>query len=151
MLANGTWLVPTLHAVRSLLTAIDEGDTFPQAIVDKVHLVATAHAESIARAHSAGVKIAMATDCGVGPHGTNLDELELMNKIGLSPLEVLHATTGSAAELLRVDADLGRISPGMRADLVVVDGSPTDVVGLTRRLRGVYLDGLIVERSSPEQ
>jgi imidazolonepropionase-like amidohydrolase len=89
----------------------------------------------------------MGTDCGVGPHGTNLDELELMNKVGLTPVEALHATTGSAAELLRVDSDLGRIAPGMRADLVVVDGSPTDVVGLTERVRGVYLDGEAVERS----
>jgi imidazolonepropionase-like amidohydrolase len=147
MLANGTWLVPTLHAVASLLRAIDEGAPFPQAVVDKARLVATAHQESIARAHSAGVKIAMGTDCGVGPHGTNLDELELMNKVGLTPVEALHATTGSAAELLGVDSDLGRIAPGMRADLVVVDGSPTDVVGLSGRVRGVYLDGAAVERS----
>src|SRR4051794_36513470 len=108
------WLVPTLHAVRSMLRAIDEGDSYPQAVVDKVHLVATAHEESIARAHSAGGKIAMGTDCGVGPHGTNLDELELMNKIGMTPLEALHAAAGAAAELLGVDADLGRIAPGMR-------------------------------------
>jgi imidazolonepropionase-like amidohydrolase len=147
MLANGTWLVPTLHAVQSLLTAIDESDTYPQAIVDKVHLVAASHQDSIARAHSAGVKIAMGTDCGVGPHGTNLEELELMHKAGLSALEALHATTGSAAELLRVDSTVGRIAPGMRADLVVVDGSPGDVRELTERLRGVYLDGLAVERS----
>ncbi len=146
MTMNGTWLVPTLHAVQSLLKAIDEGASFPQAIVDKARLVATAHQESIARAHSAGVKIAMGTDCGVGAHGTNLDELELMNKVGLTPIEALHATTGSAAELLRVDSDLGRIAPGMRADLVVVDGSPTDVVGLTERVRHVYVDGVAVER-----
>jgi imidazolonepropionase-like amidohydrolase len=146
MLLNGTWLVPTLHAVQSLLTAIDEGASYPQAVVDKVHLVATAHEESIARAHAAGVKIAMGTDCGVGQHGTNLTELELMNKVGLSPLEALHATTGSAAELLGVDSDLGRIAPGMRADLVVVDGSPTDLTAISSRLRDVYLDGLLVAR-----
>lgn len=89
----------------------------------------------------------MGTDCGVGPHGTNLDELELMHQAGLTALEALHATTGSAAELLRVDSEVGRIAPGMRADLVVVDGSPTNVHGLTERIRGVYLDGLAVNRS----
>lgn len=144
MLAEGTWLVPTLHAVHSLLSAIDGGAAYPQAVVDKARLVATAHQESIARAHAAGVRIAMGTDCGVGPHGTNLDELELMTKVGLSPLEALHATTGSAAELLRVDSDLGRIAPGMRADLVVVEGSPSDVSALGERIRGVYLDGVAV-------
>lgn len=147
MLANGVWLVPTLHAVRSLLTAIEEGGAYPQAVIDKVHLVAAAHEASIARAHSAGVKIAMGTDCGVGPHGTNLDELELMTKVGMTPLEALHAATGAAAELLGVDAELGRIAPGMRGDLVVVAGSPTNVAGLTSRIRAVYLDGVPVERS----
>src|SRR5215213_7083723 len=47
MLASGTWLVPTLHAVESLLTAINGGATYPQAIVDKINLVTTAHQESI--------------------------------------------------------------------------------------------------------
>jgi imidazolonepropionase-like amidohydrolase len=147
MLTNGTWLVPTLHAVQSLLSAIDQSDTYPPSIVEKVHLVAAAHEDSIGRAHAAGVRIAMGTDCGVGPHGTNLDELELMRKAGLTALEALHATTGSAAELLRVDSEFGRIRPGMRADLVVIDGSPTNVQGLTERVRGVYLDGLAVNRS----
>jgi imidazolonepropionase-like amidohydrolase len=146
MLERGTWLVPTLHAVHSLLQAIDAGTPYPQAVIDKARFVETAHQESIARAHAAGVKIAMGTDCGVGPHGTNLDELELMAKVGLTPLDALHATTGSAAELLGVEEDLGRIAPGMRADLVVVDGSPADVSGLGDRVRGVYLDGVPVER-----
>ncbi len=147
MLDKGAWLVPTLHAVHSLLQAIDAGTPYPQAVIDKARLVATAHQESVARAHAAGVKIAMGTDCGVGPHGTNLDELELMTKAGMSPLATLHATTGSAAQLVGVDQDLGRIAPGMRADLVVVDGSPTDVSSLADRIRGVYLDGVAVDRA----
>ena len=141
MIENGAWLVPTLHAPHSLIKAIDAGAQFPQAVVDKARLVVTAHQEAVARAHSAGVRIAMGTDAGVGAHGTNLEELELMNRVGLSPVEALYATTGSAAALLKVDNELGRIAPGMRADLVVVDGIPTDVVGLPGRARAVYLDG----------
>lgn len=147
MLANGVWLVPTLHAVRSLLAAIEAGAAYPQAVIDKVQIVAAAHEASIAAAHAAGVKIAMGTDCGVGPHGTNLDELELMHQVGMTPLEALHAATGGAAELLGVDAKLGRLAPGMRADLVVVDGSPTDVADLASRVRAVYLDGVPINRS----
>jgi imidazolonepropionase-like amidohydrolase len=59
----------------------------------------------------------------------------------MSAVDVLHATTGSAAELLDVADDRGAIRPGLRADLVVVDGSPDDVSGLGDRVRGVYLDG----------
>lgn len=141
MIEREAWLVPTLHAPYSLVKAIDAGMPFPDAVVEKTKLVVTAHQESIARAHAAGVKIAMGTDAGVGAHGTNLEELTLMNEAGLTPVEALHATTGSAADLLKVDGELGRIAPGMRADLVVVDGSPTDLVGLADRTRAVYLDG----------
>ena len=72
----------------------------------------------------------MGTDGGVGPHGTNLEELELMVEAGMTPLETLHATTGSAAALLDVAEDRGTLRPGLRADLVVVDGSPEDVTGM---------------------
>ena len=86
----------------------------------------------------------MGTDCGVGEHGTNLDELEMMRALGMTATEVLHATTGSAADLLGVEADRGRLRPGLRADLVVVEGSPDDVADIAARVRGVYLDGVHV-------
>ncbi|GGL96735.1 metal-dependent hydrolase family protein [Nakamurella endophytica] len=144
MLQRGAWLVPTLHAPRAVLAAADEGMPLPQAVVDKARSVSDAHRDSVRRAHEAGVRIAMGTDCGVGLHGTNLDELELMTGTGMSPLEALHATTGSAAELLDVAQDRGTLAPGRRADLVVVDGDPGDVTGLAGRVRAVYLDGVRV-------
>ncbi len=42
--------------------------------------------------------------------------------------------------------DRGTIRPGLRADLVVVDGTPDDVTGLGARVRAVYLDGAEVSR-----
>ncbi len=144
MIDKGAWLVPTLHAPYSLVRAIDAGVPFPDSVVEKARLVETVHQETIARAHAAGVRIAMGTDAGVGAHGANLEELVLMNQAGLTPVEALHATTGSAAALLKVDGELGRLAPGMRADLVVVDGDPTDLVGLPDRARAVYLDGVLV-------
>ena len=146
MLQAGAWLVPTLHAPRAVIAAADSGLPIPQSVVDKARFVAGAHADSVRRAHAAGVRIAMGTDCGVGPHGTNLDELGLMTQAGLSPLETLYATTGSAAELMDVATDRGTIRPGQRADLVVVDGDPDDVTRLGERVRAVYLDGAEVRR-----
>ena len=142
MLQRGAWLVPTLHAPRAVIAAAEAGVPIPASSVEKARVTAAAHADSVRRAHEAGVRIAMGTDCGVGAHGTNLEELELMVEAGMSPTEALHATTGSAAELLDVAADRGTIRPGLRADLVVVDGTPDDVSGLGRRVRGVYLDGV---------
>jgi imidazolonepropionase-like amidohydrolase len=146
MLQRGAWLVPTLHAPRAVIAAADAGLPIPKSSVDKARVVAEAHADSVRRAHEAGVRIAMGTDCGVGPHGTNLEELELMVEAGLSPLDALYATTGSAAELLDVAGDRGTIRPGQRADLVVVDGEPGDVTGLGDRVRAVFLDGNEVSR-----
>lgn len=146
MLQRGAWLVPTLHAPRAVITAAEAGLPLPESVVEKARFVAEAHIDSVRRAHEAGVRIAMGTDCGVGAHGTNLEELELMTEAGLSPLAALHATTGSAAELLDVAHDRGTLQPGLRADLVLVDGDPGDVTGLGDRVRAVWLDGVEVSR-----
>jgi imidazolonepropionase-like amidohydrolase len=103
--------------------------------------VQEAHEASVRRAVSAGVRIAMGTDSGVGPHGTNLDELELMAGCGMTPDEVWRATTLSAAELLGVADEFGTLQPGKRADLVVLDGDPHDLGGLAKRVREVWRDG----------
>ena len=149
MLERDAWLVPTLHAPRAVVRAAEAGLPLPAAVVAKAHDVAASHLESVRRAHEAGVRIAMGTDCGVGPHGTNLEELELMAGAGMSPVEVLHATTGSAAALLGVQEDRGTLEPGRRADLVVVDGDPDDLTDLRARVRSVHLDGREVHRRRP--
>lgn len=141
MLAHGTWLVPTLSAPRAVLAAVAAGAALPQAVVDKAVAVQAQHDESVARAHAAGVRIAMGTDSGVGPHGDNLGELQLMADRGMTADEVWHATTLSAARLLRVDDELGSLEPGKRADVVVLDGDAGDLSGLAGRVREVWLDG----------
>lgn len=83
----------------------------------------------------------MGTDSGVGPHGTNLEELELMRTAGMSPADVLVAATSSAAQLLGKDAELGRLAPGHRADLVVVSGDIYDFPALAGNIREVWQDG----------
>ena len=146
MIQRGAWLVPTLHAPRAVIAAAAAGLPIPQSSVDKAHVFAESHVDSVRRAHEAGVRIAMGTDCGVGPHGTNLEELSLMVEAGLTPLETLHAATGSAAELLDVAGDRGTLRPGQRADLVLVDGSAEDVDDLGSRIRQVFLDGVAISR-----
>jgi imidazolonepropionase-like amidohydrolase len=93
---------------------------------------------------AAGVKIAMGTDSGVTPHGNNLRELGLMVDGGMSPAEVLVATTRSAAELMGLSDELGTLETGKRADLVIVEGDPLDVATLADRISSVYQDGVQV-------
>jgi imidazolonepropionase-like amidohydrolase len=144
MLDRGTWLVPTLVAPRAVLAAAAAGASLPANVVEKARLVLEAHEASVRRAVGAGVRIAMGTDSGVGPHGTNLDELALMAGCGMTPDEVWRATTRGAAELLGVAEEFGTLEPGKRADLVVLDGDPHDLTGLDKRVREVWRDGELV-------
>ncbi|WP_037369820.1 metal-dependent hydrolase family protein [Amycolatopsis orientalis] len=141
MLARGTWLVPTLVAPVNVIRAAAAGAALPDAVVQKAKEVAEVHLDSVRRAVEAGVRIAMGTDSGVGPHGTNLEELELMRSAGMSPADVLVAATSSAARLLGKDAELGRLAPGYRADLVVVSGDGYDFPALAGNVREVWQDG----------
>lgn len=144
MLDRGTWLVPTLVAPRGVIEAAEAGVPLPAAVVDKARMVMESHTASISRAVEAGVRIAMGTDSGVTPHGRNLRELPLMADCGMTPAQVLHASTMSAARLLGVENDLGSLEPGKKADLVVIDGDALQLGDLENRVRAVYQDGRLV-------
>ncbi|MGW0835958.1 amidohydrolase family protein [Streptomyces prunicolor] len=141
MLQHDTWLVPTLIAPVSVIRAAESGIQIPEAMLRKAKEVTEAHANSVRRAAEAGVRIAMGTDSGIGPHGSNLDELPLMQSCGMTPAEVLAATTSSAARLLGYD-DLGTVEPGNRADLVLVEGDALDLAALPGNITEVWKDGV---------
>jgi imidazolonepropionase-like amidohydrolase len=144
MLENGTWLVPTLVAPHGVLDAAAAGAPIPSNVLAKARAVVDTHRTSVQRAIQAGVRIAMGTDSGVTPHGLNLRELALMAELGMSPANVLEATTRSAAQLLGVADDRGTIEPGRLADLVLVEGDPYDLPTLSERIVAVYLGGRAV-------
>ena len=141
MLANGTWLVPTLVAPRGVIDAAEAGAAIPEASVAKAREVVETHRASFAKAVAAGVKVAMGTDSGITPHGENLRELQLMVEGGMTPMQAVEATTRSAAELMGLDSELGTLEPGKRADLVVVGGDPIEISTLAGRIEAVYRDG----------
>ena len=88
--------------------------------------------------------IAMGTDAPVWPHGRNLEELERMAQAGMAPMETWRSASLVAAQLMRLDQELGSIEPGKRADLVVLDGDPADLSGLADRVEQVWKDGVRV-------
>jgi imidazolonepropionase-like amidohydrolase len=141
MIERGTWLVPTLIAPIWVIESVDAGAQISEASIRKAHDVVEVHAESFRRAVEAGVKVAMGTDAGVGPHGDNLRELALMTRGGMTAPAVLRSATLEAARLLGVDDDLGTIEAGKLADLVVLGGDPYDFEGIGERVEQVWKGG----------
>jgi imidazolonepropionase-like amidohydrolase len=94
-------------------------------------------------AREAGVLIANGSDMGVFPHGQGARELELMVEFGMSPAEALLASTAVAARLLRLDSKIGTIQPGHVADLVAIDGDPTQTIRALRNVRLVMKEGVL--------
>jgi len=142
MIERGVWLVPTLAAPRAVIAAAESGTRMDEAVIRKAREVLEAHTESFRSAVAAGVRIAMGTDSGVGPHGRNLEELGLMaENSSMSALDAWVATTSSAAALCGVDDQLGTVVPGKLADLVVLDGELTDLDKLAERVWGVWKGG----------
>ncbi|MFS0749342.1 amidohydrolase family protein [Oceanobacillus sp. 1P07AA] len=145
MIEKGTFLVPTLLApVAVLETAKETG--MPETAVQKSKEVIEIHKASIAKAHKAGVKIAMGTDAGVMKHGTNLRELGLMTEAGMTPMEAITASTKTAAECLGWEDKVGTIEEGKLADIIIVKGNPLEDINLlanNENIKTVIKDGKI--------
>ncbi|GLR48513.1 metal-dependent hydrolase family protein [Sphingomonas astaxanthinifaciens] len=89
-----------------------------------------------------GVRICMGGDVGVYAHGDNAREMALMVAGGMRPLEVLAAATAGNAAAFALP-DRGSIRPGLRADLVAVEGDPTADITAVRRVRMVVKNGRV--------
>lgn len=141
MLDHDVFFVPTLSAPRGVQQAVRDGLQVPEWVVRKNEEVIEIHSDSVERAIAAGVKIAMGTDSGVAPHGRNLCEIEYLVERGLSPARALKAGTSTAASLLGAQESVGILRPGMRADLVAIEGDVRTLAGLQDRVRGVWKAG----------
>ena len=98
----------------------------------------------VARMRDAGVPVAAGTDTPIRlaiPGESLHRELELLVESGFSPREALHAATIEPARFFGVDDEMGRIAPGQRADLLLLDGDPLVDVRHLRRIRGVVSRG----------
>ena len=101
--------------------------------------------------HDEGVLLVAGTDApypgvfqGEGIHR----ELELLVEAGLTPLEAITAATRNAALLMKADGEWGTLSPGKRADVLVVRGRPDKNISDSRNIERVFKEGELVDRAS---
>ena len=102
----------------------------------------TAHKKTFKMALDAGVKICMGGDVGVFKHGDNARELEMMVEYGMSPMEVLKSATSINAAMFKMK-DLGNISLGYLADIIAVEGNPTENISTIRKVKLVMKGGTV--------
>ncbi|HWZ16573.1 MAG TPA: amidohydrolase family protein [Mucilaginibacter sp.] len=140
---NGTYLVPTIIAGKSVADSAKIKGYFPPVIARKAMEVGTVIQQTFGKAYKAGVKIAFGTDAGVYAHGQNYKEFQYMVEAGMPPMEAIKAATTSAADLLGISDKTGSISKGKFADIIAVDGNPLEDIGAMKNVTFVMKEGKI--------
>jgi imidazolonepropionase-like amidohydrolase len=95
-----------------------------------------------------GVTICMGGDVGVFTHGDNAREMELMVEYGMKPLDVLKSATSINAEVFGYGDKIGRIKPGLFADIIAVEGDPSVDIKNIRKIKLVMKNGVVYKSTS---
>ncbi len=145
MRENGTALVPTLMAYTGIRERLGTGVFTPQ-VEDKVRETLAVVGQAARRAHAMGIPVLFGTDAGVFEHGRNAEELAMyVELVGMTPEQVLRSATLDAAELLGLEAEIGRLAPGYSADIIAVEGDPLGDISVLENVDFVMVRGRIVE------
>jgi imidazolonepropionase-like amidohydrolase len=130
MVAHGTYITPTFTVYKNFGTSL------------------YALEQSVGQLASAGVHIALGNDYGGGPGdfelGIPMVEIEEMAASGMTPVQIIEASTRNGARLLRLDSQVGTIETGKLADILVVAGDPLADLQALRNVRLVVHDGTII-------
>ncbi|MGC2821663.1 MAG: amidohydrolase family protein [Candidatus Sulfotelmatobacter sp.] len=95
---------------------------------------------------AAGVPMAVGSDVGPFPHGTQAREFVLMVKFGMTPLAVIQADLINGAKLLGWDGQIGSLEPGYFADVIAVSGDPLQDVGVLGKVSFVMKSGVVYKK-----
>ncbi len=107
------------------------------------------HAAEFKKQLAAGVPMAVGSDVGPFPHGTQARELELMVQYGMSPADCLRADLLNGAKLLGWAGQIGELKPGYYADVIAVKGDPVKDISAVTKVGFVMKDGLIWKGGVP--
>jgi imidazolonepropionase-like amidohydrolase len=104
------------------------------------------HALEFRKQLAAGVPVAMGSDVGPFPHGTQAREFVLMVKYGMTPLAALAAGTLNGAKLLGWQGQIGALKAGYLADVIAVPGDPLQDISVLARVGFVMKGGVVYRR-----
>src|SRR5687767_10450606 len=143
MAERGTYMVPTMMAGEAVERAAKSG-VLKGLRAEKALAAAAAMRKAIKIAVANKVQIALGTDAGVIPHGTNAREFVLMVEWGsMSNMDAIKAGTMNAATLLGWEKNLGSLAPGKWADIVAVSGDPLTDIHATEKVAFVMKNGVV--------
>lgn len=145
MKARGTFLVPTLYALESILLPGNPYH-FPEGSLAKARAILPLRRAGFKAALEAGVPIAYGTDIGVFEHRQVAMDFRYLVSYGLTPLQALQSATVVAARLLRLDAEIGSLEAGRRADLIAVPGNPLADIRTLEQVQFVMKDGRVIRK-----
>ena len=142
----GTWYVPTIIAGKSVSDSASKPGYFPAIITTKALAIGPLIQATFSKAYKAGVKIAFGTDAGVYAHGKNWMEMKYMNEAGMPVMEVIRSATVSAADLIGISDKTGSIEKGKWADIIAVDGDPTQDIRVMGNMKFVMKEGMVYRK-----
>jgi imidazolonepropionase-like amidohydrolase len=141
MREKGIFAVPTLTIFEFF---VDHPETSAQAARERQ--LYDLKVENFRKQVAAGVPMALGTDVGPFPHGTQAREFELMVKFGMTPLATLQADLLYGAKLLGWEGQIGALEPGYFADVIAVAGNPLEDVGVLKKVSFVMKSGVIYKK-----
>lgn len=135
--------VPTLLAGWWVGRLAEQGGVLTPAQTAKARQVSRDMANMGRFAQQNRVRIAFGTDSGVSPHGMNAREFQLLVDSGFTPLQAIQMATINAADHLQLNGTAGRIAAGYAADIIAVDGDPTQDVAVLMTIGFVMARGTV--------
>jgi imidazolonepropionase-like amidohydrolase len=97
------------------------------------------------KAVAAGARIANGSDTGIAPFGTEAKNLTCYVRFGMTPMQAIRSATVVGAEMIEWQDRVGRVAPGLFADLIAVPGDPTEDITLLEAVPFVMKDGIVVK------
>jgi imidazolonepropionase-like amidohydrolase len=113
---------------------------------DREHKMQGLHAQEFKKQLAAGVPMAVGSDVGPFPHGTQAREFELMVQYGMTPLAVLQADLINGAKLLGWEGQIGALKPGYFADVIAVPGDPAKDISVVKHVSFVMKGGVVYRK-----